>query len=135
MYEVIEFTLNDRKGDPLFIKAIVVDQVAKPLEDKNRRHINSLPHLRDLDLAHPTVNSKMFQAELLIGADFYWSIVQDETPIRGDGPVAVRSRIGYLVSGPFAGVASQHPSQMSSLHITAVEEVDVSFLWSLESGN
>jgi hypothetical protein len=133
MYEVIEFALIDGEGDSLFIKVIVVDKVAKPLEDSNRRRINSLPHLRVLDLAHPTVKRKVFQADLILGVDFYWSIVQDEKPIRVDGPVAVRSKIGYLVSGPLTGIASQHPSQISSLHITAVEEVDVSCLWSLES--
>ena len=35
----------------------------------------------------------------LIGADYNWSIVEDET-IRGDGSTAVKSRIGYLLSGP-----------------------------------
>ncbi|XP_045023522.1 uncharacterized protein LOC123467802 [Daphnia magna] len=133
VYEVVEFTLMDKKDKPIYIKAIVVDQVAKPLEDKHRERINSLPHLKKLDLAHPTIKNDIFNIELLIGADFYWSIVEDEKPIRGDGPVAVRSRIGYLVSGPLPGTAHESPNPVIPLHVTAIEELDVSCLWSLES--
>ena len=35
---------------------------------------------------------------LLIGADHYWDIVQDHI-IRGNGPTAMQSKLGYLLSG------------------------------------
>jgi len=36
---------------------------------------------------------------MLIGADDYWDIVGDDI-IRGNGPTAVASRLGYFLSGP-----------------------------------
>ena len=35
-----------------------------------------------------------------VGADFYWEIVDGRHMIRGNGPTAVSSRLGYLLSGP-----------------------------------
>ena len=36
---------------------------------------------------------------MLIGADFYWTFVGDHT-VRGEGPTAQQSKLGYLLSGP-----------------------------------
>ena len=36
---------------------------------------------------------------MLIGAYFYWDLVEDHV-IRGNGPTAVKSKIGYHLSGP-----------------------------------
>ena len=44
---------------------------------------------------------KDFNIPLLIGADNYSDIVEDHI-IRGDGPTATSSKIGYLLSGPFS---------------------------------
>ena len=35
----------------------------------------------------------------MIGLDFYWDVVNEKV-IKGDGPTAVNSKIGYLLSGP-----------------------------------
>jgi hypothetical protein len=45
-----------------------------------------------------------FHISLLIGADHYWDVVEDEI-VRGPGPTAAKSRIGYLLSGPTTGSA------------------------------
>lgn len=85
LYDVVVFTLNDRRNNPLLIKAIVVNQVAKPIEDKYHEQINSLPHLSNLDLEHPNYSeNEIFKTELLISAVFYWTIVEDGKPIRED---------------------------------------------------
>jgi len=57
-----------------------------------------LPHLQKLSLAHP-LTEKEFDISLLVGADHYWDIVGDNV-VRGNGPTAVESKLGYLLSGP-----------------------------------
>ena len=57
------------------------------------------PHLQGLTLAHPVMDIKDFEISLLIGADYYWSVMED-TIIRGDGPTAMKSKLGFLLSGP-----------------------------------
>ena len=129
---MVELTIIDRENKPFFIKAIVVDQVATPLDDKYRSALKSLHYLKDLDLAHPCTGGDAFDIQILIGADFYWSIVKDSAPVRGNGPTAVRSRIGYLVSGPLPSIQVEGQSSATSLKVTVVED-DVIRLWSLES--
>ena len=58
-----------------------------------------MDYLRGLKLAHPYSDDDKFDISLLIGADHYWDIVKDKT-IRGNGPTAVESKLGYLLSGP-----------------------------------
>lgn len=41
----------------------------------------------------------MFGVNLFIGPDYYCSVVQNKV-IRGDAPTAVKSNVGFLLSGP-----------------------------------
>ena len=96
-----------------------------------------MPHLKGLKLAHP-VSSGNFEINLLVGADFYWDIVQDKI-IRGDGgPTAVVARLqlwlGYLLCGPLKSKCVRN-DVASILHLTAStnEEFHLQKFWSLES--
>ncbi|XP_060594283.1 uncharacterized protein LOC132748688 [Ruditapes philippinarum] len=114
-------------GDNLPLEVMIVPTIAVPL-----RHIpqsvTSLPHLRKLKLAHPVINEDSFEISLLIGADQYWNIVGNET-IRGDGPTALSSSIGYLLSGP---VQAHGPRNQSYL-VMNVMSTDIDRFWKLES--
>ena len=45
---------------------------------------------------------KIFEADVMIGADYYWSFVQNNVVWgeSGDGPVAISTRLGHVLSGP-----------------------------------
>ena len=60
----------------------------------------SLPRLKGLPIAHSVTmaDHENFKISLLVGADFYWDLVGDHI-IKGDGPTAVSSKLGYLLSG------------------------------------
>ena len=84
-------------------------------------------------IAHP-VSGGNFEINLLVGADYYWDIVQDKI-IRGDGgPTAVQSRLGYLFSGPLKSNRVQN-DVTNILHLAAStnEEFHLQKFWSLES--
>ena len=80
------------------IQALVIPEIATPLQNSIRTAIENYPYLRDLKLAHPVTDNESFEISLLIGADYYWDIVQDHI-IRGNGPTAMQSKLGYLLSG------------------------------------
>ncbi|XP_057379622.1 uncharacterized protein LOC130701716 [Daphnia carinata] len=128
-YDVVQFWLNGLNGDRVQIQAVVLETIVEPLEDPYRTILSTLPHLQDLHLAHPPTTNTPFTVDILIGADSYWSIVEDGN-IHGTGPTAVSSFIGYLVSGPLPDKFLS--SQNSSYHISAIQHDDVSQLWSLE---
>ena len=50
-------------------------------------------------LAHPVTSDENFEILILIGEDQYWDKVKDMV-IRGQGPTAVDSKLGYLISRP-----------------------------------
>jgi len=62
---------------------------------------DQLPYLHNLQLSHPIITETRFKIFLLKGADHdnYWDIVGNHV-IRGNGPMAVDFKLGYLLSGP-----------------------------------
>ncbi|XP_069115378.1 uncharacterized protein [Argopecten irradians] len=124
---------NTREKIP--VKVLVVPTIAVPL-NSNRKHIAKLPHLKGLKLAHPVSADETFEVSLLIGADHYWDIVQDKV-VRGKGPIAVKSKIGYLLSGPYQGISSlnqrQNMSVMNVLVSHKKDECDLEKFWKVES--
>ncbi len=71
---------------------------------------------------------------MLIGADYYWDIVENEI-IRGDGPTAVKSKLGYLLSGPIHNNTSRDSNERICNVITShvPDETALERFWSLES--
>lgn len=128
-----EFFILTKDKSSVPVKAIVVPKIASSLDDSHRKTLKSLSYLKDLDLAHLPTGKDTLSIEMLIGADFFWSFVGSEAPIRGEGPTAIKSRLGYLVSGPLQGVQVNNENAVSSFGVMAVEEDDISRLWMLES--
>lgn len=90
-----------------------------------------LPYLKDLPLAHPVSDSPHFEIHLLIGADHYWDIVEDHI-VRGNNPTAVRSKLGYLLSGPLTPSVDL---STNILHVTVQpeENSDPQRFWEIEA--
>ena len=76
-----------------------------------------------------------FDISLLIGVDHYWKIVEDHI-VRGDGPTAVQSKLGYLLSGPLVHSAPSHTATSMRIGIHSEhgnEEQTLEKFWALES--
>ena len=123
-------TLN---GTKILVTVLIVPKLAAPVRNSVRTQLNQLTYLQHLPLAHPVTNDENFDITILIGADFYWRFVQD-TVVRGDGPTAVESRLGYLLSGPLPLSQSVSTScvQISSFSCIT-EDTDYSTFWKVES--
>uniref|UniRef100_A0ABM0M187 Uncharacterized protein LOC102806767 n=1 Tax=Saccoglossus kowalevskii TaxID=10224 RepID=A0ABM0M187_SACKO len=92
--------LHPLDGTVSQMNALLIPEISANMENYVTSDLLELPHLRDLVLAHP-INDKEpnFDIDILIGADYYWQYVTDRV-VRGDGPTAVMSPFGYLLSGP-----------------------------------
>ena len=90
--------LETEGGGDLGIKVLVVPQIAAPIETQ-MNSVANMTRLRELKLAHPVSANRLFDINSLIGADHYWDIVGDKV-IRGNGPTAMESKLGYLILGP-----------------------------------
>jgi len=99
----------------------------------NRTWVRTLPYLQGLQLAHPVNTDGHFNISLLIGANHYWDIVEDHI-IRGNGPTATSSKIGYLLSGPVSHTQSLNVVT-NSLHVSTQdgEPCDIQQFWDIET--
>ena len=109
--------VETESGELIPISVLIVPSIAAPIQNLVSTSVYTMPHLRDLKFAHPITSDKNFTISLLIGTDHYWSFVEDHI-IRGKGPTAQRSKLGYLLSGPLPGVLSDSTSS-ALLQITS----------------
>ena len=116
------------------ISVLIVPTIATPLKGTAKSEITQLPYLRGLPLAHPVTTDNDFKISLLIGADYYWDIVEDHI-VRGNGPTAIASKLGYLLSGPLSSTRSQDVVT-NILHVATQhgdEECNLQRFWNLEA--
>ena len=115
------------------IDVLVIPTIAAPLQNIPQR-IQQLPYLRDLKLAHPISGSSSFAIDMLIGADFYWDIVGNHI-VRGNGPTAVASKLGYLLSGPLQSTKVDNETHMMNIisSLPDTTSFDMEKFWKLES--
>ena len=129
-------TIVTNNGEHIPVRVLVIDQITTPLQNRFRQQVRTIPYLRGLQLAHPVTSDENFEISLLLGADHYWDIVMD-TVIRGQGPTAVESKIGYLISGPLqtncVNRTDTAVNLLQTLSSTTAAERDLEHFWSLES--
>jgi len=115
------------------VSTLVVPTIAAPIQNAIPIALSSMPHLQGLQLAHPVTFDKNFTRSILIGADYYWKFVQDKI-IRGDGPIAQESRLGYLLSGPLPHSLSQSATSILLQISSTVQpkQPNLETFWSVE---
>ena len=126
--------VETNSGERIPITVLIVPFIAAPLQNSVCASVSTFPHLQGLKFAHPITNEENFQISVLIGADFYWTFVEDKI-VRGNGPTAQQSKLGYLLSGPIHQVIP-HCATTNAFHIAvmnlSVEDPDPQQFWSLE---
>ena len=113
---VAHIQIKTKSGQLIPLSTLITPTIATPLRNTTSTSIIKLNHFKELpvNLAHPVTSDKKFEISLLIGADHYWDIVEDVV-IRGNGPTAVGSKLGYLLSGPLTRTHSG--ATINSLHV------------------
>ena len=132
--DVAQIHLHSSTGEAIPLSVLIVPTISTPLRNTTLTQITQLPYLKGISLAHPVTEAAQFEISLLIGADHYWDIVEDHIN-RGSGPTAMKSKIGYLLSGPLS-----HSENLITndyvLNITTQqpeENCDLQQFWAIES--
>ena len=84
-------------------------------------------------MAHPVTSTDQFTINLLIGADHFWDVVEDHI-VKGNGPTAMGSKLGYLLSRPM-GEATPRNTTANILHKATqpTPDLDLQRFWTVES--
>ncbi|XP_064632755.1 uncharacterized protein LOC135491048 [Lineus longissimus] len=118
-------------GSTVHIRALVVPKITTPLRNYIDERIADLPHLRGLQLAHPVNTANPFEISVLVGADYYYSIVGYRI-VRGKGPTAISSRLGYLLCGHTHHRTTVKDTNTLCGHV-ALETSKLEQFWDLEN--
>ena len=113
------------------IDVLIVPTIAAPLSNMPPE-VTKSKYLKGLKLAFPVTQDGEFDISFLIGADHYWKTVHNHV-VRGNGPTAVKSKIGHLLSGPLPGDSKQTQNSMLNVFTSSPDVADLEQLWKLES--
>ena len=122
-------------GETIPIKVLIILKIAVLLQSNVYKHLHSFPYLHGMRLTHPIESAEKFPITLLIGADHYCGIVGDDI-IRGNGPTAMQSKLGYLLSGPVSSTAITSEATTNIFFVMTShkeEEFNLEKFWQLES--
>lgn len=97
--DLVKFSLQTKDHQKIDVCALSFPILCTPLTTKI--NLENYSYLQNLNLADTSITeAEIPQIDVLIGSDHYYDIVNGEI-IRGEqGPVAIGSKLGWLLSGP-----------------------------------
>ena len=126
--DVVQFVVQCRDNLNIFINAYEVDVICGPIANQTidfaQQHY---PHLQNLPLADSASGDKGLEVDVMTGADYYCSFIQNHV-VRGESsysPVSIRTRLGYVLSGPVSVPTGSEISSCLSISHTMKTECSV----------
>ena len=97
--DMVVLGVQGGKSETLFLKTVVVEKICSPLHGQAVDVARAMyAHLYGLPLADESANG-FVEVEMLIGLDYYWDIITGVVVRGQEGPVAMESKFGYILSG------------------------------------
>lgn len=98
--EIVHLAVRTKHGGSQVLEVFVVPHICNPVTSKAAVScVKMYRHLSQLDLADVTPDKAM-EVDLLIGSDFYWEFVTGKTIRGSERPVAIKTILGWVLSGP-----------------------------------
>ena len=126
----MQIAVKSLDGTEIYIHAYVVPNICSPITNQVMSiAVEKYEYLRDLQLADYTFGDELNAdkpVDLLVGSDTFWLFVEDGI-IRGNGngPVAMKTKLGWVVSGPVEGIYSNEKSHFLRVDVEVLNrEVD-----------
>ena len=64
------------------------------------KYRETYPHLDGLEFADDPGDTQQLHVDILIVSDYYWNLVTGRLERGADGPVAIQTKFGWIISGP-----------------------------------
>ena len=138
---VVKFGIITKDGCSTIVTALVVPHICDSIYTHRLEVVRECnPHLANLDLADAADTDDESTVELLIGADFYWSLATGRVERGTEGLAAVETKVGWVLSRPMERDVYHHFSSLVPIHLFRVDtkivgDVDENLrrFWDLES--
>ena len=124
--DVVNLGVRVKSGETLEIAALVVPLICSPLTSQPITTSGEChEHLLGLELADSADGDDLLRVEVLIGSDWYWSLVTGRV-IRGkSGPTAVHTKVGWILSGPATNQTPVNLTLSSPIHTLKIDTFKV----------
>ena len=118
--DVVNLCISTENGDDVQLSAFVVPLICDPLQGQSIAQASlTHAHLRGLKLADYCTGDDDVMVDILIGSDQYWHLVSGKVERGENGPTAMETKLGWVLSGPLHG-AMQNEQQRTNLVTTRV---------------
>ena len=116
--EVVELGVHTQTGETLKMAALTVPFVCNPVTcQPTQQAMETYEHLLGLELADSAEPEEELQVDVLVGSDVYWSLVTGDVRRGRKGPVAIHTKVGWVLSGPTAPAESMTTLAITSTHV------------------
>ena len=135
--ELVRVTLKTLDGD-IEVALLTSPSICEPLTDQPLSLcMDSYKHVTNLELADNSEDGSSIEVDILIGSDYYWQLTTGEVRRGNDGPVAVGTKLGWVLSGPVPVADHSLFTTTHTLRVTSHEEETLNdtlrSFWELES--
>ena len=99
--DVVRIAVHTAGGELVDLHIYVVPFICEPLACQPIDFCQAnFSHLAGLPLADCSDGKNQLEVDILIGSDLYWDLLTGKTCHGECGPVAVETRLGWVLSGP-----------------------------------
>ena len=119
---LVRLGLTTRDGTLKHLRLFTVPMICEPIACQPISICCSdFGHLARIDLADSSNGHGSLEVDILIGSDQYWELVTGETRRGSAGPVAISTKLGWVLSGPTAATAPDVPASCLVTHTLRVD--------------
>ena len=143
--KVVRVGLKLKDGGMLELSLLSVPLICESFSCQPITYVQeNLAHIASLSLADHNYDQEL-DIDILIGSDQYWKLVTGQVIRKGKGPVAVDTKLGWVLSGPISkesypgsliNVATTHSMMIDAcVPEESLQELDnrLKMFWDLES--
>ena len=138
---VVQLNVVTLDQKTITITASVLNSICHPLGTQQlNTALKQYEHLHSITLADDQGNDNVPKSiDILVGADFYYNFVPDHAemkrPATGRGPIALLTKVGWVLSGPVFSSNRMNTTQLAIEHTLKTESsaYDVQKMWDLET--
>ena len=128
--DVVHLCITNEHGDDVQLSAFVIPLICDPLQSQSIVYASvTHAHLRGLKLADYSTGEDDIMVDILVGSDQYWQLVSGKVVRGDDGPTAIQTKLGWVLSGPTNGAVQndQQQNNLVTMHVlkTATKPVDI----------
>lgn len=117
---IVKLGIETRGHGYVELKLLSIEHICEPIVN-DVVSLERYPHLKGLDLAFDFSSMTSVEADILLGSDQYWRVLTAEMIRVENGPTAIDTQFGWVLSGP---VIVERCSENNTSLITHVLRVD-----------